>query len=210
MENNNKMYNLFITSTNRYCYARTMLGAPHTFAICTECGRKNIHFLPISEQASLLIEGGKRFPDFLSFGDVGQYFLVSDTVVSVFEANAVSGYYVEKALPVYREVRGELQKVDDIQYFLLKVIGKVDFDLKAMHLKKKCVCKSCGRFDWSIQKLSIVDTKLDMNTWDQCDICRVSSSPGFIVCSEKVANLINQKKLTGVYIQNEKDIFRNR
>ena len=204
------MYHLFITSSNRYCYARTMVGASHTFDTCAECGRKNIRFLPISEQAFLWIEGGKRFPDFLSFGDVGQYLFVSPAVISVFETNAVSGYHVEKSLPVYRESHGEMQKIDDIQYYSLNVTGQVDFDLKAMHLKKKHLCKSCGNFDWSIQRLSIVDAKLDLNTWDQSDLCRVSSLPGSLVCSEKTADLIHQNKLSGVYIQDEKDMFRIR
>lgn len=205
------MYNLFITTPSRYyCYAWTMIGAQHEMIECAKCGRKTLNSFSISDNAFLLIEGGKKLPDFLQFCSVGLYFFVSSTVVNLFEENNISGYYVEKAIPLFREVKGEMKIVDDAQYYSLKVTGQVDFDLKAMHLKKKNLCNSCGQFDWSIQRLSIVDTKLDMNTWDQSDICRVSSSPGHIVCSDKVAQLIDQKKLTGVHMQEEKNMFRIR
>ena len=205
------MYNLFITTPSRYyCYARTMIGAQQKIDECAECGRKYIVSSTISEDSFLLIEGGSKLPDFLQFCDVGLYLFISSTVIDVFKENIISGYSVERTIPLFREVTGKLQKVDGAHYYSLKVTGKVDFDLKAMHLKKKHICNSCGKFDWSIQKLSVVDTKFDMDTWDQSDICRISSLPGCIVCSDKVANLINLKKLTGVHIQEEKDAFRIR
>lgn len=205
------MYNLFVTRPSRsYCYAWTMHGAQHEIGECAECGRKTLVASNINEDSFLVIEGGKKLPDFLEFCGVGAYLLVSSTVVDVFTENNISGYFIEKTLPLFRDVKGQMLKVDGIQYYSLKVTGTVDFDLKAMHLKKKHICKSCGHFDWSIQRLSSVDTKFDMDTWDQSDICRISSSPGHIVCSDKVVELINQRKLTGVQIQEEKDAFRIR
>lgn len=203
------MYNLFVTRPSRYyCYAWTMSGVRHEIVECAECGRKTLAASSINEDAFLVIEGGRKLPDFLEFCGVGIYLFVSSTVIDVFKENDISGYFIDKAIPLFREVKGEMQKVDDVLYYSLKVTGKVDFDLKAMHLKKKHLCNSCGQFDWSIQRLSVIDTKLDMATWDQSDVCRVSSSPGHIVCSDKAAELIVQKKLTGVHIQEEKDTFR--
>jgi len=206
------MYRLFITRPNRYyCYVRTMIGEQREISECAECGRKFYSSVKMTDDAFLLIEGGKKVPDFLDKSQGGLDLYVSSIVIDLFEANNISGYRVEKEIPLFREVKKDkFQKVDDVRYYGLTITGKIDFDLKAMHLKKKHVCNSCGRFDWSIQRLSAIDTKLDMSTWDQSDICSVSSSPGHIVCSDKVKNLIDQKKLTGVHIQEEKDMFRLR
>ena len=108
---------------------------------------------------------------------------------------------------MYRLHNGELIEAPH-SYYLLNINGSIDFDLKAMSLKKKNVCAACGQFDWSRQRLSIIKTVFDMDAWDKSDLCRIASFPGYVVCSEKVKNIIEKHGFTGVVFQSEDSIFR--
>ena len=57
------------------------------------------------------------------------------------------------------------------------------------------ICSSCGRFEWNRQRL--YPLYLDEETWDGSDICRVESIPGYIVCTERVVDLVKRQKLKG-------------
>ena len=91
--------------------------------------------------------------------------------------------------------------------YSVNITGSIDFDLKAMALKKKNRCPSCGQFDWSRQRLYLIKTVFDMNTWDGSDLCRIDSFPGFIVCTEKVKGVIEKYRFKGSELRAEDRIF---
>ena len=98
--------------------------------------------------------------------------------------------------------------MNDIHYYSLNIFGTVDFNLKAMALKRKHLCVSCGQFEWSRQRLYLIDAVLDANTWDGSDLCRIVSFPGHVVCTEKIKAAAEEYQLTGFIFQNEADIFK--
>lgn len=203
------MYGLNIEySERKYCYAqRNLAFGGYSFSKCPSCGRQMAEEQPKIQQDAFVIEGGKQYPDFLYYGGAGLYFLVSDKVMRAFEEKGVTGYDSATQVPVYRPHNGELIEAPH-NYYLLNINGSIDFDLKAMSLKKKNVCAACGQFDWSRQRLSIIKTVFDMDTWDKSDLCRIASFPGYVVCSEKVKNIIEKFGFNGVTFQAEDSIFR--
>ena len=203
------MYGLNIEySERKYCYAQKNLAfGGYTFSECPSCGRQIAEEQPKTQQDAFVIEGGKQSPDFLYYGGAGLYFLVSDKVMRAFEEQGVTGYEGAAQVSVYRLHGGDLTE-DPHSYYLLNIKGSIDFDLKAMSLKKKNLCASCDQFDWSRQRLSIIKTVFNMDTWDNSDLCRISSFPGYIVCSDKVKSIVENNGFAGVVFQSEDSIFR--
>lgn len=203
------MYGLNIEySERKYCYAQKNLAfGGYTFSECPSCGRQIAEELPKTQQDAFVIEGGKQYPDFLYYGGAGLYFLISDRVMRAFDEQGVTGYDSATQVSVYRLHNGDLIEAPH-SYYLLNINGSIDFDLKAMSLKKKNVCVACGQFDWSRQRLSIIKTVFDMDTWDKSDLCRIESFPGYVVCSEKVKKIIEKFGFNGVTFQAEDSIFR--
>lgn len=203
------MYGLSIDySERKYCYAqRNLAFAGCEFRKCSICGRQIAEEKPKNQQDTFVIEGGKQFPDFLYYGGVGLYFLVSERVMKAFEEHEVTGYDIAIQVPVYRNKNNTLIEQSHL-YYQLNIVGSVDFDLKAMSLKRKNLCTACGQFDWSRQRLSIIKTEFDTDTLDNSDLCRISSFPGYIACSEKVKNIIEKNGFNGVVFQNEDSLFR--
>lgn len=203
------MYGLSIDySERKYCYAQKNLAfGGYTFSKCPSCGRQITEELPKTMQDAFVIEGGKQYPDFLYYGGAGMYFLISDRVMRAFEEQGVTGYDSAIQVPVYRLHGGDLAG-DSHSYYLLNINGSIDFDLKAMSLKKKNLCAACDQFEWSRQRLSIIKTVFNMDTWDKSDLCRISSFPGYIVCSDKVKSIVEKNGFAGVVFQSEDSIFR--
>lgn len=203
------MYGLNIEySERKYCYApKNLAFGGYSFSKCPSCGRQIAEEQPKTQQDAFVIEGGKEYPDFLYYGGAGLYFLISDKVKRTFEENGVTGYDDPIQVPVYRLHKNELTE-DPHDYYLLNINGSIDFDLKAMSLKKKNVCAACGQFDWSRQRLSIIKTVFDMDTWDKSDLCRIASFPGYVVCSDKVNSIVEENGFAGVVFQSEDSIFR--
>lgn len=203
------MYGLNIDySERKYCYAQKNLAfGGYTFNKCPSCGRQIAKELLKTQQDMFVIEGGKQYPDFLYYGGAGLYFLVSERVMAAFIEYGVTGYEEAVKVPVYR-MKGDALTEQDVCYYLLNINGSIDFDLKAMSLKRKNQCSDCGQFDWNRQRLSFIKTVFDMDTWDKSDLCRIASFPGYVVCSEKLKNIIEKKGFNGVTFQAEDSIFR--
>ncbi len=203
------MYGLTNENSKKYCYAwKDLSFGGYQARCCPVCGRNTSTELPSSEIPALILEGGKQYPDFLYYASCGLYFLVSERALSAFRQYGVTGYDRVTEVLLYRNGKGGLKVLDDICYYSLNIFGTVDFDLKVMALKRKHLCASCGQFEWSRQRLSIINTVLDINTWDGCDLCRVDSFPGHVVCTEKVRTAAEEYRLTGVIFRNEGELFR--
>ena len=208
MGETDKMLGLFVCNPQgKYCYAHEKLGrGGYHFEKCQVCGRNIAHPLPPTGEEGYILEGGKQFPDFLGYGGGGIYFIISDRVLNAFGENGVTGYDKAVEVPVYRKYRRELIRQDAV-YYSVNITGSIDFDLKAMALKKKNRCPSCGQFDWSRQRLYLIKTVFDMNTWDGSDLCRIDSFPGHIVCTEKVKGVIEKYRFAGAELRTEDRIF---
>lgn len=122
-----------------------------------KCGRNIAHPLPPTGEEGYIVESRKQFPDFLRYGRSGIYFIISDRVLNALGENGVTGFDQAVEVPVYRKYRRELIRQDAV-YYSVNITGAIDFDLKAMALKKKNRCPSCGQFDWSRQRLYLIKT----------------------------------------------------
>ena len=174
--------------------------------LCDVCGRTIISDVPKGSD-SFVLEGGKKYPDFLYYGGIGLYFIVSEKAMDVLEQNNITGYNNISKVDVYRIKNHQLCKIDEMNYFSLDICGSIDFDLKKMPLKKKNLCQKCGQFNWSRQRLELVETFLDMNSWDGSDLCRIRSAPGFTVCCTRLKEHIENNSLSGVVFRSEKKVF---
>lgn len=202
------MFGLFIDySEKEFCYAqRNLAFAGYRTEKCQNCGRNIVQALPTKQKDEFVLDGGKQYPDFLYYGGAGIYFLISDRVLNVFNEQGITGYDQATEVSVFREHKSVFVK-QDVSYYLLNITGSIDFNLKAMGLKRKNRCSCCDQFDWSRQRLSIIKTVFDMNTWDKSDLCRINSFPGHVVCSEKSKTLLMNTNLSELYFRMKKVFF---
>lgn len=168
--------------------------------VCSECGRNIIVPQYIEETPHLVLEGGRLFPDLLQFCGAGdRLFIVSERTLDLFEKGKVSGYSNSGQCKIEYVSRSKDPDAVPI-YYRLKIYGKVDLNLAAMHLKKKRKCNVCSQFEWN--RTRIYPRIIDMDTWDGSDICLLDSIPGLKLCSEKIVHIVETNHLTGFSLFN--------
>lgn len=160
---------------------------------CSACGR-TLSEWTFAGPHRLILEGGPGYPDRLEFtGAGGPLFLLSGRAAAVFAENGITG--ITDTAPVRTEREdGDLPEAAP-GYLLTRIGGRIDLDLLKMCLKKKRRCPVCGGFEWNRQRFHPL--YLDKSTWDGSDICRVTSIPGYVVCTAGVVELIKTQKLRG-------------
>ena len=195
---------------NRYCYIiRSLSFNGYHYEICPDCGRQIALEKPSNPNLGFVVEGGSLYPDFLGNCDADICFIVSERVLETFVKHEITGYDQAKKVTVYREKHGMLSK-QECSYYSLNITGNIDLNLKSMSLKRKHYCPRCDQFDWNIQRLHILKSSFDMDTWDGSDLCRVASFPRHIICSKKIKSIIEEYKFKGVYCLEEDSIFKPR
>lgn len=179
----------------KYAYAwhdRTLLGYERS-TLCPQCGRPVLIPKFSADMPDLLLEGPENYPDFLQFTGAGrQLFLVSERTLELFEENHISGYSGSSLIKVTPSSHSS-------RYYKLNIIGSVDLDYSAMHLKKKKLCPHCNQFEWNRMRLDPM--LLDDTTWDGSDLCCLLPFPGFQLCSPAVKELVERYQLTGLLLQ---------
>ena len=195
-------------SEYKYCYAVENLSfVGYKREECSTCKRQIVKEKIYEGEDAFLIDGAKKFPDFMQSCGAGTYFIVSERVMNVLRENNVSGFDEAKKVPLYRSRYRKLIKQEQ-EYYIINITGSIDLNLKAMALKRKHICPECGSFDWSRQRLYIFDSVFDMNTWDGSDICRIKSFPGYVMISDKLKEIFEEHKFTGATYKKESDIFK--
>ena len=186
----NQFYLLEGYSEQAYPYAyedTSLLG--RKIQICETCGRQ-VSSWSFSGAHQLLLEGSGDYPDRLMFcGAGGPLFILSATAAQTFDKNGISGISQTSPIETIHD-----QAVPP-RYVLAQISGTIDLDFKKMGLKKKRQCTSCGSFEWNRQRM--YPLYVNEETWDGSDICRVSSIPGYIICTDRVASLVKDQKLSG-------------
>lgn len=206
------LYSLTLRSSNRYAYAFSNRGFPDwERTTCAQCGRTVSTPRPQTIPDEYEMEGGSRYPDFLEFTGawVGEHpFLLSAQANDLFCEAGISGLDTVEPVSVVRKTGGQWTSVTEPRYHQASVIGTVELDLLAMHLKRKHMCSTCGQFEWSRQRIYTVPAALDMDTWSGHDLCRVGDFPAMTVCSERAVEVIRKHKLTGAQIKPIEEMFR--
>ncbi len=192
-----QFYYLSTKGTDRFRYACKDL----TFVrlegpVCSCCGRNINHPVYAQDIHHFLLDGGKRYPDWLDFCGVGgRLILLSQSAVEAFQKEGITGLADRGPVKVSRMFRREIIPLTDApDYRLVDFTGRIDFDLPAMCLKKKHRCAQCGQFNWNRQRLYPV--VMDRSTWDGSDLCSQVSIPGFKYCTQAVVDVIKKHKLT--------------
>ncbi len=195
------LYRLYPDSCRRLCYAwKDISFEGYQKRICGACGRVVAEMTFNGMQHALLMEGGKEYPDFLSFTGAGkQLFLLSDRAVECLRENEITGFSNVEPVTVC-DKKGE-NLTDAPRYWHLEITGCVDLEFSAMQLKKRRICPSCGQFDWNRQRIPAL--VLDESSWDGSDLCRISCIPGFTVCSDKFRATVLENALTGFAFSEE-------
>ena len=196
------LYEMDCTGSGVYRYAQKDLSfAGWKEVICPGCGRRVS--LPVYSESNpvLVLEGGKKYPDFLQFcgagslSNGGRLIVLSEKALTVFREEGISG--MGECKPVaFDSSEASRYCVDDAPaYYALNITGSVDLDYSAMsNLKRKNFCPTCRQFDWSRKQFGRFI--LDANTWSGHDICRLASMPGVVFASEKLKRVVRKHKLT--------------
>lgn len=192
-------YRVLDYSEKPYKYAYkdlSFLGYDRT--LCERCGRN----IPALHYASgphrLILEGGRKYPDLLGFHGAGQQmFILSTKALSIFEQHHISGFGEKEQIQVLIQHDGELIEPNDtiLDYWFVQITGHIELKFSSMRLKKKRKCECCGQFDWNHQRF--YPLILDTCTWNGSDICRITSIPGYIVCTDTVVGLVKEHSLSG-------------
>ena len=149
------------------------------------------------------LEGGRRYPDHLSvsvpFVD-RTGIIVSERALNVFRSEKITGF---EAAPI--EVLGTSLVDDAPRYYYLTVTGQVSLDHTAMRYRKKNLCRSCGSYEWSRQKVG--ESVVDHDSWDGSDLCFLVDFPNMFLCTQKVIDTIKSHNLKGFSVCGETEIF---
>lgn len=165
--------------------------------ICTDCGRIVSKFKYRSHCPVLLVEGGTEMPDLLQFCGAGKrLFLVSQKALDVFQKNIIEGYDICAKVHWMRVNDAScLEESGAEVYYSLEITGAISLDLEQMQLRQKRLCKECGEFEWSRQKLG--PYILQESSWDGSDLCYIKQFPGMWVCTTRFKEIMINNQLTG-------------
>lgn len=166
--------------------------------ICEKCNREVVTMRHIDTSHCLVLEGGKKYPDLLGFHGAGELmFIVSEKTLSIFENHHISGISGSEQVDIVEHYQGKLVPSPKTvpNYHLLHISGMIELDFASMALKKKKKCDCCGQFVWNRNKFRPLI--LNPHEWEGSDLCRVTSIPGYVVCTEAVARVVDEYSLTG-------------
>lgn len=187
------------SSLSKHCYAWNNLSfIDWKSSVCENCGRV-VHEACIAESnMALELDGGKEYPDYLQFTGAGPcLFLLSKHAFEIFSENHITG--ITGVQPVTLSwIKSKSKRAFSSpvpEYYSIDIEGRIDYCLKAMFLKKKKHCQTCGQFEWNRERRPAV--VVSEGTWNGSDLCRISSVPGFSICTQKVFDVIKANKLTG-------------
>lgn len=196
-------YLIHSSSLSKHCYAWDNLSfIDWKGSVCDNCGRI-VHKACMAEgNMELELDGGKEHPDFLQFTGAGpRLFLLSKHALDIFEKNNITG--IASAQPVMLSwIKSKAKRAITSpipEYYSLEIDGRIDYCLQAMFLKKKKVCQVCGQFEWNRERRPTV--VVSESTWNGSDLCRISSVPGFSICTQKLYDVIKANKLTGFELE---------
>lgn len=187
----------YSAKTHKYAYKDiSFLGFKET--LCSNCGRSIATMLYNSGVHQLVLEGGKKYPDLLGFHGAGKQMLIlSGRTLSLFKQHNISGISGSEQIQVLEKRGSKLIDSTGLSpdYWIVNVTGIVELDFSSMGLKKKNKCDCCGQFTWNRQRLTPLI--LDENTWNGYDLCRITSIPGYIICTDRVRCLVEEYSLSG-------------
>ncbi len=172
---------------------------------CDDCGRTSQKCRLAYWPPKMRLEGGNRYPDFLSvsvpFEDKCGI-IVSRKVLDAFLNENITGFL---ATPIDIEVDRSFKYEEVPQYFYLTVTGRISLDYAAMRYRKRNFCPVCGSYVWSRQKVG--ESVLDHGSWDGADLCSLMDFPNLFLCTQRVIDLVKGYKFKGACMRSESEVF---
>ncbi|MDX2065095.1 MAG: hypothetical protein SFX74_05070 [Fimbriimonadaceae bacterium] len=155
-----------------------------------------------NQELYALLEGGSKFPDFLS--SVNFYLIVAPEVVSVLRENQI-GNFADFSLDIRKSTNRLLRNSEFPPYRHLRVDGRVKLDLDAMHVRLEQ--DSSGQF---VPRRAPGEKKrylFQPNTWDGSDIFRDPIFGAVVFCTERVWELAVEHQWTNLQFTVPEDPF---
>lgn len=178
------MYQLSTDMANKYAYLKKLLkGNVYLRKTCPYCGNDSEWDDSIYENLVFEVSGNKIFPDKIIYGGHPGLLIISQKALMAFESEGVTGY---SPFPVTLCQKGETLEV---QYYVLKVEGKAEFNYKKMGCKPKFYCKECNYAE--LDRTNFDRTYIKDGSWDGSDLFLTD------MCTERVLDIIKKYKLTG-------------
>ena len=203
-------YHLDARSSNRYCYVRY----PWDYYSkeeqkCPACGRMVQTYKPDYWPPQFSLEGGKRYPDALSYETMFEEkcgMLLSKKALEAFQKEGITGFIAEPVTVIDNPECSASESDSGMPaYYCIYIQGRISLDYQAMHYRKKNYCEACGQYTWSRQKIG--ESALDASTWDQSDLCKLTDYPNSFICTSMVIEVIRKYRLKGFSKSEETDIF---
>lgn len=176
---------------------------------CKTCGRVKTDISIKYWPPKFALEGGAEYPDLLSF--VTPFadkcgVILSEKALKAFQSAEISGFHTNliEVLDNPKNLKKEFPPHMPIYYYCC-VTGNIALDYTTMHYRKKNMCPECGQYTWSRQRIG--ESALDLSTWDQSDLCKLTDYPNVYICTQRVVDVVKQNNLKGFSIASEKDIF---
>lgn len=176
---------------------------------CPACGRMVQTYKPNYWPPKFRLEGGKRYPDCLDYVtmfDEKCGMLLSKKALEAFQREGITGLITEPVTVIDHLKHNQSHSDSGMpEYYCVYIQGRISLDYQTMHYRKKNHCRSCGQYSWSRQKIG--ESALDVSTWDQSDLCKLTDYPNVFICTSKVIDVIRKYQLKGFSKSEETDIF---
>lgn len=178
------MYDLSTDQANKYKYLTKLLkGNVYLRKECPYCGHTLEWDDQIYENLVFEVSKNKVFPDKIMYGGHPELLIVSQKALMAFENEKVSGY---TPFPITICEKG---KELEVQYYVLRVEGKAEFNYMKMGCKPRFYCKVCNYAE--VDRTNFERTYLKDGSWDGSDLFLGN------MCTDRVLDIIKKYELTG-------------
>lgn len=154
---------------------------------CPYCGHLSVYDDHLYENLIFEVSKNKVFPDKIMYGGHPGLLIISQKALMTFEREQVSGY-----IPFPITICEQSKKLE-VQYYVLKVEGKAEFNYKKMGCKPRFYCKICNYAE--VDRTNFERTYIKDGSWDGSDLFLEN------MCTDRVLDIIKKYKLTGFEAQ---------
>jgi len=169
---------------------------------CTACGKIQLNDVVVPHK----LDSGRYYPDFMHIDDWVTYSVLSERFINTCKDAGLTGLCVKSEFVLLNKDETPIAE-PEMRYFAVEFTGKIRFDLKAMHLKLKHSC-NCGYKQWNREKMG--DVFYDESSWSGDDFSTVEDNPHWLVCTQRVLDVLHKHKFRGIQVSYGHDLFRLR
>ena len=206
-----------IGKRKRFAYGITIGNYPSIEIQCDKCKKvwkKSLYY--DESQKQIIALSNNYFPDFLSYTP---QILISQRAKEIFVQEKITGYHLNENLEIVPYDKLSIQEIKEIRrdgfdvkkfsnevpkYYRFYSDGKAELNEKSNVLTDEH-CDECSYTHYYTKGYSYFDTNspfyITEKTWDGKDFFTVKEFPTLENCTERVVEIYNKYKMTGLYFE---------